>query len=126
MSAGSLYSAMFNSTEGRFDKLEVWDGAEYINVVVALNVALNTLEGLSNLVAADETRIVALETKTETLDNTKADKFVAQSPLFLKTDVTLTSFMPCNHRHLSLQMQSSSMGLIDILSLPQDEWNLGV
>ena len=79
---------MFNSTEGRFDKLEVWDGAEYINVVVALNVALNPLEGLSNLVAADETRIVALETKTETLDNTKADKFVAQSPLFLKTDVT--------------------------------------
>ena len=81
---GSSYSAMFNVSDGRFDKLEVWDGAKYVNVAVALN----TLAGLSDLIAADDARITALETKQETLDNTKADKFVAQSPLFLKTDVT--------------------------------------
>jgi hypothetical protein len=81
---GSSYSAMFNVSDGRFDKLEVWDGAKYVNVAVALN----TLAGLSDLIAADDARITALETKQETLDNTKADKFVAQSPLFLKSDVT--------------------------------------
>ena len=84
MLTGSSYSAMMNTSDGKFDKLEVWNGTEYVNIAVAMN----TLAGLSDLVAADETRIVALETKTETLDNTKADKFVAQSPLFLKTDVT--------------------------------------
>ena len=81
---GSSYSAMFNSSDGRFDKLEVWDGTKYVNVATVLNA----LAGLPDLIAADETRIVALETKTETLDNTKADKCVAQSPLFLKSDVT--------------------------------------
>ena len=81
---GSSYSAMFNVSDGEFDLLEVWDGSKYINVAAALN----TLAGLPDRIADDETRIDALEAKQDILDNTKADKFVAQSPLFLKTDVT--------------------------------------
>ena len=81
---GSSYSAMFNVSAGKYDRLEVWDGSRYIDVAEALIA----LAGMPELIAADDTRISALEAKQEILDNTKADKFVAQSPLFLKTDVT--------------------------------------
>ena len=81
---GSSYSAMFNVSDGRFDKLEIWDGVRYINVMTALNA----VAGLPDQIADDEARIDALEAKQENLDNNKADKFVAQSPLYLKTDVT--------------------------------------
>ena len=78
---------MFNVSSAKFDKLEVWDGVRYINVVTALNA----LAGLPDQIAGDEARIDALEVKQGDLDNDiqeKADKFVAQSPLYLKTDVT--------------------------------------
>ena len=64
-----------------FDLLEAWDGSKYINVATVLNA----LAGLPDLIAADETHIVALEDNT---DNTNAYKYVAQSRLFLKSDVT--------------------------------------
>ena len=84
---GSSYSAMFNVSSAKYDKLEVWDGTRYINVVTALNA----LAGLPDQIAGDEARIDALEVKQGDLDNDiqeKADNFVAQSPLYLKTDVT--------------------------------------
>ena len=64
--------------------LEVWNGVAYINVADALN----SLAGLPDQIASDEARIQTLEDKTQSLEDSKQDKFVAISPLFMKTDVT--------------------------------------
>ena len=55
----SSYSDMLNTTYGKFDLLEVWDGATYINVAAALNATA----GLPDQIADDEARIDALDVK---------------------------------------------------------------
>ena len=81
---GSAFSSMFNVSGGRYDLLEVWNGVAYVNVADALN----SLAGIPDQIAADETRIQALEDKSQSLDENKAPRFVAVSPLYMKTDVT--------------------------------------
>ena len=82
-STGSVFSSMLGVNGGRFDVPEVWDVSKYIDVAEALGA----LAGVGNQIEVDEARIQALEDKLEALDGDKATKFVAISPLHLKTDV---------------------------------------
>ena len=69
---------------GRYDILAVWNGIAYINVADVLN----SLAGIPDQIATDETMIQTLEDKTQSLGENKAETCVAVSPLFMKTDVT--------------------------------------
>ena len=100
---GSLYSAMLNVNGGKFDLLQVFDPEtnSYVNVADLLT----SLANLEGQIQDDNTRIQALESKVESLDQEKAPLFVVVEPLHLKTDVFLSSCIPkkCHHR---LQLKS--------------------
>ena len=108
---------MFNVSGGRYDLLEVWNGVAYVNVADALN----SLAGIPDQIAADETRIQALEDKSQSLDENKAPRFVAVSPLYMKTDVTHSN---CTQQSLLRQlmpMRLFSMAQMLILSFQVGE-----
>ena len=116
-SRGSVLSSMFNVQGGRYDLWEVWDGAKYINVTAALN----SLAGIPDQIATDETRIQTLEDKTQSLDENKADTFVVVSQLFMKqmsphSNCTQQSFL----RQL-MPMRLFSMAQLLILSFQVGE-----
>ena len=81
-STGNMWSGMLGLQAARFDDLEVWDPrvSLYINVVEALE----DLEGrIGSQIESEDARITALEDKSQSLSENKADKFVAIAPLSL-------------------------------------------
>ena len=73
---GSAFSSLFNVSGDRYDLLEVWNGVAYINVADALN----SLVVLPDQIASDEARIQTLEDKTQSLEDNKAEQFIAIIP----------------------------------------------
>ena len=131
--AGTVWSGMLGLQTARFDLLEVWDPltSVYINVAEALN----QLAPLEDQIAADDARIQALEDKTESLDERKADKFVAIAPLSLDEGVFPNELSqeegpaPASATAIRLNGVDAyiefSEGRTDVLDFTKD-WSLGV
>ena len=97
--------------------MEVWDDAKYIIVADVLI----SLAGIPDQIAADETRIQALEDKTQSLDEHKAPRLVAVSPLFMKQ---MSLHSNCTQQSLLRQlmpMRLFSMAQMLILSFQVGE-----
>ena len=80
---GAIWAGMTGLQSARFDKLIVYDfqASGYIDVALALEDLRQQIQNLP--IAADEDRISAIEAKLTTLDEQKANKFVAVEPLVL-------------------------------------------
>ena len=85
--AGLAFSPLLNVNGGKFDLLQVWDGSKYVSVADMLKEQEDQVESDEGRLQVLEGKVAALEDKVTSLDETKATKFVAISPLHLKTDV---------------------------------------
>ena len=72
--SGSIYAGMLGLQQARFDVLYVWNpvSSVYENIMDWVGQAPTPEQ-----IAADEARIAALDAKTQSLDERKADTFVA-------------------------------------------------
>ena len=91
---GTIWAGLLGLQSARFDKCEVWDAEVngYIDVALALEDLRQQIGSIpiaaeEERISALEAKVLALEDKSQTLSENKADKFVALDPLSLDEGV---------------------------------------